>query len=520
VAGPVRISLVADAGPARKGLEDIASAAESAATKAETALDGIGGSIDGIDTSKAQRNLNDLGGGFDKASEASDVAEGRFQGLASTLTGTTDTAKGLAQIASGDVYGGLVSVGQGAADLAEGLNYTVIPMAKMIATSGVQKVSMLASAAATNVAAVATRGFGIALRFATGPVGLIIAGIALLVGALILAYKKSETFRSIVDGAFAAVKTTVGSVVKFFTGLPGSITKAVGNLKTLLTTKGKDLLLGLINGYLSLQLTVGKFFLGLPGKVVSWIGNVSKRLYNNGRQLLVGLINGYLSVFGNVGTFFRGLPGKAVSWVGDVSKRLYTKGSGLVGGLLNGSVSVAGRVGTFFSELPGKALSALGSVSTKLYSAGSNLLQGMINGVRAKAQSLINSVTAPVSDAISKAKGLLGISSPSRVFRDIGRQTVAGLTEGLSRTAAVERAAERLAQATTAGYGDVRLQPAVALAGTLTGASSAEASAAGLGGPLYLEAHIEIGGEVIRVVRTELKQANRELKRTVKAGAF
>jgi hypothetical protein len=39
-----------------------------------------------------------------------------------------------------------------------------------------------------------------------------------------------------------------------------------------------------------------------------------------------------------------------------------------------------------------------------------------------------------------------------------------------------------------------------------------------LGGPTFLETHIEIGGEVIRVVRSELKQHNRDLKRTVRAG--
>ena len=36
--------------------------------------------------------------------------------------------------------------------------------------------------------------------------------------------------------------------------------------------------------------------------------------------------------------------------------------------------------------------------------------------------------------------------------------------------------------------------------------------------PLVVENHIEIGGEVVRVVRTEIKQRDRDLKRTVKAG--
>lgn len=46
---------------------------------------------------------------------------------------------------------------------------------------------------------------GAAITFATGPVGLIIAGVVALGTALVIAYKKSETFRNIVDGAFNGI---------------------------------------------------------------------------------------------------------------------------------------------------------------------------------------------------------------------------------------------------------------------------------------------------------------------------
>ena len=45
--------------------------------------------------------------------------------------------------------------------------------------------------------------------FLANPVVLIVAGIVALIAALVIAYKKSETFRRIVDAAFAAVKTAV-----------------------------------------------------------------------------------------------------------------------------------------------------------------------------------------------------------------------------------------------------------------------------------------------------------------------
>ena len=45
------------------------------------------------------------------------------------------------------------------------------------------------------------------------------------------------------------------------------------------------------------------------------------------------------------------------------------------------------------------------------------------------------------------------------------------------------------------------------------------AGAMGGGGPLVVENHIEVGGEVVRVVRTEISAHDRNTKRRVTAGA-
>lgn len=56
------------------------------------------------------------------------------------------------------------------------------------------------------MASKAMRGVGIALRFMTGPIGLIITGVAALGAGLVYAYKNSETFRGIIDGAWETMK--------------------------------------------------------------------------------------------------------------------------------------------------------------------------------------------------------------------------------------------------------------------------------------------------------------------------
>lgn len=67
-------------------------------------------------------------------------------------------------------------------------------------------------------------------------------------------------------------------------------------------------------------------------------------------------------------------------------------------------------------------------------SVGSNLISGFVNGVRSAAHRLISAVTGAVSNAINGAKRLLGIHSPSRVFKDIGINTMLGAAIGIEDT--------------------------------------------------------------------------------------
>lgn len=78
--------------------------------------------------------------------------------------------------------------------------------------------------------------------------------------------------------------------------------------------------------------------------------------------------------------------------------------------------------------LPGKIKGAV----TKLYSIGSDLIQGMLNGIKDKAGDLLSTIRQYVIDKIpGPIRKALGIHSPSRVFRGIGQNLIAGLVLGV-----------------------------------------------------------------------------------------
>ena len=104
-------------------------------------------------------------------------------------------------------------------------------------------------------------------------------------------------------------------------------------------------------------------------------------------------------------------------------------------------IVTGGNLINWFQALPSRILSFVGNLGNSLYNAGKDLIQGMINGVRAKIDDLINTVKSAGSRAISAAKGVLGIHSPSKVFEGIGRNVTEGFVKGINQTQGMALAA-------------------------------------------------------------------------------
>lgn len=98
------------------------------------------------------------------------------------------------------------------------------------------------------------------------------------------------------------------------------------------------------------------------------------------------------------------------------------------------------------------------------WNVGRDLIMGFVNGVKNAAGALIDAVGGAVQGAIDWAKGLLGIHSPSRVFRQFGEYTDEGFIIGVNnRAGAVMKTVGNMAQ------GAIDAFAGKDLAGTLQG---------------------------------------------------
>lgn len=74
--------------------------------------------------------------------------------------------------------------------------------------------------------------------------------------------------------------------------------------------------------------------------------------------------------------------------------------------------------------------------SINLGEIGSNILMGLVNGILGAGPALLGAITGAVSGAIGAAKSLLGIASPSKVFKEIGNFTGEGMAIGVEDSSA------------------------------------------------------------------------------------
>ncbi len=149
------------------------------------------------------------------------------------------------------------------------------------------------------------------------PIGLVIVGIAALVAAIVIAYKKSETFRSIVQATgrgvvaafnwilaagkavFGWVSSNWGTISKLIAGPIGAAAKYVVQHWDEIRQGTADKVGAMI-----------AFVRGIPGKVKGAIGNLGDLLKHAGSELIQGLIDGITSRVRDVTGAVSGLASK------------------------------------------------------------------------------------------------------------------------------------------------------------------------------------------------------------------
>lgn len=174
------------------------------------------------------------------------------------------------------------------------------------------RVATLAGTAAALIASGAAKAWAatqwlLNAALTANPIGLLIVGLVAVAGALFLAYKKSETFRAIVNKVFSAIRNVVVGAISFVVGfvknnwkkIPLLLLGPLGIALALIIGNWDKIQTATSNAWGKVRDAVSKaigkvvgFVKDIPGKVTGALGNLGDLLLNSGRELIDGLFKG------------------------------------------------------------------------------------------------------------------------------------------------------------------------------------------------------------------------------------
>lgn len=328
------------------------------------------------------------------------------------------------------------------------------------------------------------------------PIVLVVTAIGALVAALVWFFTQTETgreawasFTSFLSSAWQSVVsfvTSLGqnianfftqtipnaiqSVIQWFQQLPSAIGTALSNLITSIGTWAVSFGQSALQAGQQFLTNLGTFLMQLPGNIWNWLTSTVASVASWAAQMGANALSAGSQFLSNVGTFISQLPSNVGSWlsgaisaaasfVGQMASNAVNAGSrflssigsyisqvpGRIGAGLSGAISA---VGSFASSMASGALRAgrqflsnlvntLASIPGRMVSIGSQIVQGIINGITGSIGKVGSAILGGVKDAIADVKNMLGIHSPSRLFRDqIGRNIGLGLAQGISNSQA------------------------------------------------------------------------------------
>lgn len=375
-------------------------------------------------------------------------------------------------------FGKVISKMTGVVKKIGGLGKTIIKF--------VSKFNLLSKAkTAINGITVAFR--SLKLAFERNPLGIAILALTALGTALVIAYKKSEKFKNIVDKSWAKVKEVIKltweNVIKpvfdklkeVWTSIVQKWEENSERIKFIFTTVW-EFIVSIFRNTWEIITGIWEIFAGIFtrdwDRVWNGVKTVVTTIWEQIKQAFSLVFDAIWSV---VSTVIQ----KIYDWISEkftqVSNFIFSTWENIKNTISNAIstawnivvdkvTSIYNSVSEWFGRIPGTISNLWGQAqnflsSINLYDIGQNIIQGLANGlesafgwVREKARNIAQGI-------LNAAKSVLGINSPSRKMMEIGVFTGQGLSIGLDETKdEIKDKSKELSDTVLSSFDDTTLQ--------------------------------------------------------------
>lgn len=170
---------------------------------------------------------------------------------------------------------------------------------------------------------------------------------------------------------------------------------------------------------------VAQLITNIITNIPTWLPMIVQAAVSLFQGFVTGIVNSLPSIISTVGQLIRNIinniPTFLVALIGAAVQ--------LFNGIVQAIPQVVPAVLNGISSLLQNIWTAI--TSFDLVGAGTDLIQGLIDGILSMGGAIIDAIGGVVGGAIDWAKDLLGIGSPSKLFRQFGDWTMQGLALGI-----------------------------------------------------------------------------------------
>ena len=417
------------------GMTDAAQEAATSTSTIEGAMGNLQASIVGVGTTILDQFKQPLTDGISLVAQGISGLSGVFTGLVQTIgpilsqigtvfqtafapIGTMITTQLLPALQP--LMGALQNLGNAVMPVIMTAIQTIAPVLATLVGNIVQAMSVIATAVTPVINNIAA----------------LIQAVLPVIQALFQSW--GSAIQGVINAVFPFIQTVIESVMNVISNVISTITALIqgdwdgvwNGIKNIaqsvwdgignIIQAGVDLIKNLIDNALN-------FIKGIFQSIWNAIKGTVQDVWNGIKSAVSSAINAVSSTISSVLSSIQNFFSNA--W-NSITNAVSSAWNGITSAVSNGVSSMM----SFISSIPGRIMGFFGSAGSWLLSAGRNIIQGLINGITGAISGAISAVKNAVGGIIDGAKSLLGIHSPSTVFRDeIGGMIPPGLSEGVER---------------------------------------------------------------------------------------
>lgn len=425
-------------------------------------LGDLNGALDGMSD---EQKMNIIGTIFNKADIGAvnsllGTSAERWTELASEIDNSEGAAASMAETMNANLAGALtilqssleglaIEIYEGFAPaLTDLVNFASDSVSKMV--TGMQE-----NGVAGAIAAAGEIAGGLANTFMENAPGFIANGLDMI-----------ENFAM---GLLNGMPSALMNMSQIIIGIGSKIIEALPTIQSRGLTLVSNLALGMLNNLPFAITAIGTIITQLLGKLLDAL----PKMLENGRQFISKISDGIknnapaaIAALGNVltnliSTLMDKMPeflAKGVELLGEVAKGIVNNVPTITSAIAHACVQVLAKIGEKLPEFLEKGIEMLGKVAAGIVqgiptavgkipevisgitnaftshdwgSIGSDIVSGIASGITSAVNSVVEAAKGVANSAIQAAKNLLGIASPSKVFKYFGRMIDQGLTVGM-----------------------------------------------------------------------------------------